>query len=1620
MASQAEQAQRNFIERVRRTFLVGDDVPEHLQEGALNLQTQLNNALRLLSEDLYSKKSHFIFELVQNADDNSYAKGVTPELTFDVRPGRLVLSNNEVGFNEENIGAICKVGASSKAKDKQHHIGEKGIGFKSVFSVSDAPEIHSNGYHFRFDRTDPKNLLGYVVPTWCEDAAEVCPNGTTIVLPASPKYRFDASTLADLDARVLLFLNKLRQLTLIQQEGSRSYRRMDHKGVSHLTTATTSPEGAVSEDHLRYVRVTKSFDMTGDFVDEKRPKVETSTVVLAFPVESSGEARLEPSSYVFAYLPVHQMGFKFPFHADFILNSGREAVLNDRRWNERLRDGIADAFVAAVEQFRKSDALGFSYLKYIPAASDVSDDFFGTVRQRIVEGLSTVASLPSASGHWRMPSALRMAAPGFRALFPSALASHLFDFDYIDERVQGGASLLKELGLESAGYGEVLHLFNSKGEWVAAQPKAWRAQLYAFVADNLAEFVRAGLLTVPCLPTASGKYVVPATTHVFFPLGGGKKYGFEHELTILDNDLYAAVLETSPAGPQLFNSLDVRPDDPYDMVVSHILPKHADDSWRQSKFDALVGHLRYVKDNLEEYLDGAEARGEWRSQAMQKLRDGMWVGTKLVSEEGSWTFKRVGNLYLGKEYKPQFCLETLLAGEPGPDAYISPDYLTKRPKDVDAEASSWKEFFQTLGVRVAPPLVQSGLDWQCSKELGLLLEADSSSTRRQTLEWLNQHWQTYAPKLSYLTNSNRTRVDTTFVRQLRSMQVPLKGKRGSSPLSETYYLTQELKDILGDGPAYVDAVLDAAILDACRVTFRLNARALVKRLGQLKQQNAGTQPQVQAIYRALEDLWDSDEHFIQGAFEDDGLVQLKGVHKGWYSPSQVSWRSSGTFIDSLYPPLEGQFKDFQGFFIDKLGVPRELPLSNWAHALTRLDSISDRAVREAEALAIYKRMDRALRPRFGKAVPRPAWVAVLKEQAVFVDHHGELVKASGNLLANDLPEIAKLFLDEEELSFLEVPSVEVPRISELLSASGVQLLSEAVEVEVDGATEGTVELLLTGRIRRLVPFIARVLYTRQPTVFEEALESRRIESLWHVEVAEVPQLTQRVKLGDFHATSHADAAMAAGRILYRSKATTVKDRIAAELSKYLVGTTELADTFVRMLLEENEDDVEEVLRVRGIGELPGDLAAAVMQRELPSEEGSGNPTEGTAQREGSPEEVEPELEDEPDDTPPLDDEDSEVHLLHSPPRAADVTSPPPVEGQPQPPQAAPATPAPKAPPSALTNQEPAQSPQSAYPPSAAPGPGATPAPGVSLARDTPQPPRAPSGTAGYRPAAVPAASWPTPAPAADAPPAPAPGSAPPFGWSPTPRVPAPPSTELAAQPTPSPGGAARRPGSPSAPKASQPPRGRSGRLLSYVDSPLTVDRPPPDSSQEKSAARNAVGKAAVAHALKTLADRWASMTEMPHNNPGYDVLARTAVGDEEFIEVKGQGGAWTQEGIALTPTELLMAQKMGERYWLCVVEFAQDDKRRQLSLVKNPFGLAQQFRFDVGWKAAAEQISGMPLIPDKGLYIDIAEVGHGRIMSVRGKGKFFNIHVILEGGRQVNVTFNPAKMALSEEPLWQE
>ena len=204
--------------------------------------------------------------------------------------------------------------------------------------------------------------------------------------------------------------------------------------------------------------------------------------------------------------------------------------------------------------------------------------------------------------------------------------------------------------------------------------------------------------------------------------------------------------------------------------------------------------------------------------------------------------------------------------------------------------------------------------------------------------------------------------------------------------------------------------------------------------------------------------------------------------------------------------------------------------------------------------------------------------------------------------------------------------------------------------------------------------------------------------------------------------------------------------------------------------------------------------------------------------------------------------------------------------------------------------------------------------------------------------------------------------------------------------------------------------------MSYV---LLKDKSIPDECREANSEaaleKRRTGSAAVKFFMENQAARWKSLTEMPELNPGFDVLAVAHDGEEEFIEVKGQTDVWTERGVTLTPRELLEAQKRRERYWLCVVEYVHDEKRRRLYLFQDPFGLADQFKFDSGWKAAAIAINDAPLQPEPGRFIDIPGDGHGKIISVTKRGKLFHLHVLLDTGKPKNLLFKPDKMVVWEQ-----
>lgn len=136
-----ENSKKNFIEEI---FAKRGSTPEDAKTIA--------GQLKLNEAEMYSERKRFVFELIQNADDMpENDKAVSINM---VHSGDFFLFRHDGNpFSEDDISSICNAASSSKAGDKAK-TGYKGIGFKSVFSVSDHVSIFSNGYNFSFNRED--------------------------------------------------------------------------------------------------------------------------------------------------------------------------------------------------------------------------------------------------------------------------------------------------------------------------------------------------------------------------------------------------------------------------------------------------------------------------------------------------------------------------------------------------------------------------------------------------------------------------------------------------------------------------------------------------------------------------------------------------------------------------------------------------------------------------------------------------------------------------------------------------------------------------------------------------------------------------------------------------------------------------------------------------------------------------------------------------------------------------------------------------------------------------------------------------------------------------------------------------------------------------------------------------------------------------------------------------------------------------------------------------------------------------------------------------------------------------------------------------------------------------
>lgn len=134
------------------------------------------NYIQLINESGIDP-NRFLNEILQNADDCEYPEGEIPEFELKINNNQIIITYNELGFTNSNVRAITAIGESTKKlllNNERELIGKKGVGFKSVFSVAQSVEIHSNGFDFILTDENP------TIPEKCEPLIGTA-KGTTLI-----------------------------------------------------------------------------------------------------------------------------------------------------------------------------------------------------------------------------------------------------------------------------------------------------------------------------------------------------------------------------------------------------------------------------------------------------------------------------------------------------------------------------------------------------------------------------------------------------------------------------------------------------------------------------------------------------------------------------------------------------------------------------------------------------------------------------------------------------------------------------------------------------------------------------------------------------------------------------------------------------------------------------------------------------------------------------------------------------------------------------------------------------------------------------------------------------------------------------------------------------------------------------------------------------------------------------------------------------------------------------------------------------------------------------------------------------------------------------------------------
>jgi len=1164
----------------------------------------LHNAIKKLTNDLYSKETHFLLELVQNAEDNEYKTEAclsfsllkTDPTNTEGSVGALLIQNNEVGFGINNIEAICAVGESTKTK-ASGYIGEKGIGFKSVFRITSTPHIYSGGYCIKLPEKLEGIDLGYIVPDWVEHFPRcVDKEQTSIILPLDKSDEFDFQKIRDMICQftpeTILFLKKITKLSLYVEDDYTLdvVKKQLDQGELNIT-ATGNDRGKEICKISSFLLFEKTYTKPADLEVKERQSVSHSTISLAFPLHDNPE----PGA-LYAYLPVlENTGLPFIINADLLLTSSRVEVHQNSKWNLWLRDQIASLITSAITRLVQNDKHKHRMLSFVPLSAN--HNFLVPIIDPVISSLRRVPIVATEPDN-------KLCKPGevsttvtFRKLlntkgFPKPLLSKRIVKNELQSQTR--KAVWESLGIETIEKETVIECLKDRS-WIKKQDFQWILLCYEYLRKS--SFEKGALLKCPIVPVKKNRgvtYTCDDDQPIYFecteedmktlakrPSCVDKRVGF------IDPDFYSLIKDDTELKDWLTKHLAVYPfsigNYAVDVLNWLIERKSTISDKELVTVSAFIVENKNKDSDLKELpvvlIDGVRMKlGEIIEQPGMQLVvpvsfdiETGWQNIFRSSSDREHLFI-LSDTYLELPKEMIKVLFVALGATESP--FLKEEHLSSICVDYGFYSHSIKSGIE-LSAREIKEIEKAAnsstgnmshlVELTRKRSLSIVTEPLTDQIQKSLVKWLSglgkyavSHRTSteglFKSKVSYW--YRRTQYfdfDSDVLAYLKESKWLYTTMGYRSP-QETFVKHQKVEEILADSVPYVLSDLPDNILSMLGVKSDIDTDFLIERLLQQSKMSVGSLNFAERVYITLRSRFDTGYSYYVERQKGD-LLNEKSIlvttsedsKAKWAYPSECIWIDRSDLFGDQFIYLSKLYPKLKDFFVSHLKVPEDVRDEHFGILWLNIQEIAgENHIEIVKSMSmIYERISGIIK----SGLINLDWLKQLKQKAKIYTERGVFEKPSKVFIPND-GKLKKLFDNYVEFTWLP-DKTSYNQWSRLFGFFGVRPLKHSVIVTLDNSQvdeEAKKNRFLTFSCKLL---IAMWLKEKKEDLYINLLDNGVIVQLINTKefsAAEI-KLTYKLDIHRVTETSECFWDSEASRLLLTHKANkrTIADSISREL-----------------------------------------------------------------------------------------------------------------------------------------------------------------------------------------------------------------------------------------------------------------------------------------------------------------------------------------------------------------------------------------------------------------------------------------------------------------------------------------